>query len=262
MRKSDNFPQTRTSSNSKRSRSHTRLNSSIESTPSPQPQTVKKSKTHSVKSPELSDKNAKMGDDDLKAYILKVVTDSETKVLSRLHNLETITVPLSDNLKQLTTKVDKLQNADRRKNVVINGLVEKNGKKWSDRDNHITELAKKLGLPHIDYDHCFRMRIFSEEATRPRPLLLKLVRQRDALQLLSLRTKLHSSNIFIDEDMTTEEIETKFHLRKFARDMKKDKPDLLFRITKKSLKITVGGTTKWYTVNEANQVVENDDTMT
>lgn len=262
MRKGDNSVKTpSTPSNSKRSRENTRADSSIESTPSPQPQTTKRPKVYSAttkKSEETLENTDPMGDADLKAFIEKVVKDSEVRITTQIEKLET----LRDEVHKLTTRLDKVQNEERKRNVIIKGLPEKPGEKWFDRDKDIGELAKKLGLNQIDYDYCFRMGPYNKDAPRPRPLLLKMIRQRDALQIMATRRKLAGSNIFIDEDLTSEERKIQFQLRQYANKMKTSKPDLVFRVSKNSLRTTSNGETKWLTLNSSNQVVEKAEAMT
>jgi len=107
----------------------------------------------------------------------------------------------SDEVASLKLTVKQLENNNRKRNLIVYGIAEKQNETWTDLDSSIKEISTKLGFP-IDYDHAFRL---GKRGQPNRPILLKFLRMKDKLQVLGEKKKLRDNNIFLNEDLSQEE---------------------------------------------------------
>jgi DNA repair exonuclease SbcCD ATPase subunit len=118
------------------------------------------------------------------------------------------------NLKQRVSSLEKL---DKKLNVIIHGLreVEKEGVK--ERDDVIKELANLLRLPAIDYADAYRVgRMINN---KPRPLIVKLVRFKEKIDILKSKRHLKGTYVFINDDLTVDERKSNSKLQEKKRDI-------------------------------------------
>jgi len=102
---------------------------------------------------------------------------------------------------------------------VVHGISEAKGEKWTDLDKHVENLSLKLGYTEkIDYDHAMRLGKF--KAGQIRPILIKLVRQRDKFDILSRTRNLRGTTIGVEEDFTLAERQRKSLLRQKSVEIK------------------------------------------
>ena len=179
--------------------------------------------------------------EEIKGLLDNCIGKSEEKVLGKIDNLQ------SEVFIKFESRITKLEKESRCKNVVIFGLPEKINEQWSDRERVVSDFGKKLGLENLDYDVCFRLgKIFPG---KNRPLLLKLLRQRDKQAIMSNVLKLKGTRITIKDDLTPEERMCEGLLRIHALDYKKEHPNCKFKIRNSILTITDGEVTKKFTVD-------------
>lgn len=102
----------------------------------------------------------------------------------------------------LHEKLDYIEGQSRRNNVIIDGIKESEGEKWSDSEDKVRKLLKeklKLDPLKIEIERAHRTgRIPS--STRPRPIVVKFLRFKDKLEVLSNAKALKGTNIYINED--------------------------------------------------------------
>src|SRR5665811_323427 len=122
---------------------------------------------------------------DLRSFMSELVEKSETKLIGRLTEMQTSINSLSS-LKQdvstISTHLDQFKKNERKKNILVYGILDNPSENWKHLEDIINELAIKLELPaKIDYDHCYRLGKYNKSASKPRPILIKLLRFRDKL---------------------------------------------------------------------------------
>jgi hypothetical protein len=118
------------------------------------------------------------------------------------------------NLKQ---RISSLEKHDKKLNVIIHGLreVEKEGVK--ERDDVIKQLATLLRLPAIDYADAYR--VGRNINNKPRPLIVKLIRFKDKIDILKSKRQLKGTDVFINDDLTTDERKSNSKLQEKKSDI-------------------------------------------
>lgn len=97
--------------------------------------------------------------------------------------------------------MDYLENQSRRSNIIIDGVPEEKGENWEMSEMKVQEiLGKKLGLnvKDIEIERAHRVGKFDE--SRPRQIVVKLLRYKDKQMIQSQAKKLKGTRIYINED--------------------------------------------------------------
>ncbi len=103
----------------------------------------------------------------------------------------------------LNDKSDYLEGQSRRNNIVIDGILESANEKWSDSEDKVKKLlSEKLQIDprEIELERAHRSGKPSPSSTRPRPVIVKFLRYKDKLEVISKAKALKGMNIFINED--------------------------------------------------------------
>jgi len=214
-------------------------NSSASDFSSPDIQKTKKTKS-------VLDNQLTMDQDDLKTFISSEIKASENRIKTEVNNLKSSIQKIN----LIEKKVEKLENIDRRKNIIIYGLKEEISETPITRKNTIDQLAKKLGLKLIDYDNAYRIPSKFKKPNTPLPMIIKLVRLVDKFEIMSLRHKLHPEKIYINDDLSPDERKVQAILRKSSQDARNQRPDCKTKIQRNKLIITENGSTEIYEVGE------------
>lgn len=130
--------------------------------------------------------------------------ESQDKVLrengKKLKQLEDLAKSV-ETLDRIDKKMDYLENQSRRSNIIIDGVPEEKGENWEMSEMKVQEiLGKKLGLnvKDIEIERAHRVGKFDE--SRPRQIVVKLLRHKDKQMIQSQAKKLKGTRIYINED--------------------------------------------------------------
>jgi len=190
------------------------------STPSPNSVTVQNSKLHKTMSTSDFDK--------LQQLIQSTIQTEFAKFTSKLTDqLDAATKEISD----LRNTISHLESQNRKKNLVIYGIPETASEKWKDIDGKILDLSNKLGLK-IDYDHAFRL---GKPSRANRPILLKLLRMKDKIEIIGSRRKLKGTGIYLNDDLNPEDRKTNSLLLQKMKELKTANPHARVAIKKSKI---------------------------
>ena len=108
---------------------------------------------------------------------------------------------VSNSLSPVHEKLDYIEGQSRRNNVIIDGIKESEGEKWSDSEDKVRKLlSEKLQLDYHKLEVERAHRTGKPSNTRPRPIVVKFLRYKDKQEVLSKAKALKGTNIYINED--------------------------------------------------------------
>ncbi|CAL8127726.1 unnamed protein product [Orchesella dallaii] len=129
--------------------------------------------------------------------------------------------------KIVTKQIDRLDAANRAKNIVITGIAETANDSLQSLIKCVEHLCNKMGLQEVLIDNVFRLGKKSSGATkRPRRIFVKLVRMVDKKSMIMAAKKMRNEKIFINDDLNAAERETGKILRDKFRALKRTEPDI------------------------------------
>lgn len=104
---------------------------------------------------------------------------------------------------EMFTKLDYIENQHKRKNFVIDGVMDDKEESWSGLEQKIQQMfSTNLGLDgKIETERVQRMGQY-QEGGRPRRIMVNLLRLKDKQRILSSAKKLKGTNIYINEDFS------------------------------------------------------------
>ena len=114
-------------------------------------------------------------------------------------------IKMYDNYEYLKEKNRKLEDRTRRCNLRIDGIVENDHESWEQTEDKVKKLFKdKLKLENgIEIERAHRMKQRpGNDASRPKTIILKLLRYKDKELILKNAKKLKDSGVFINEDFS------------------------------------------------------------
>lgn len=157
--------------------------------------------------------------DNIEAIINKAIQATENRMtvlikneMQPIHEFISSLKVLNSDVKVVKTEIQIIKENERRKNIVVYGIKENPNENYFERDKIIENLATTLKIPTLDYDDSFRLGKFSPD--NPRPLLIKLLRQRDKQTVMRNWGNLKGTPITIRDDLTPLEKKANFELRK------------------------------------------------
>lgn len=112
---------------------------------------------------------------------------------------------VKESLISLNEKTDYAEAQSKRNNLIFDGINESDGESWSDSEEKVRKLMSenlKLDPRKIELERAHRTGKSSETATRPRPIVVKFLRYKDKVEVLSLAKELKGTNIYINEDFS------------------------------------------------------------
>lgn len=137
--------------------------------------------------------------------------------------------------------IDKLQSANRAKNIIIHGIEEKKIETTAELLDKAAELWKSLSITDVIVDDIFRIGKYQDGKSRP--LIVKLVRTLDKkkIQQKAREISLHKKKIFINDDLTKQQqIERKL-LREYLQASKQADNSITGSIRGNSLHLKKAG---------------------
>lgn len=105
----------------------------------------------------------------------------------------------------LNDKSGYIEGQSRRNNIIIDGINESASEKWSDSEDKVKKLlSEKLQIDHhkIELERAHKTGKPSPSSTRPRPIVVKFLRYKDKMEVLSKAKALKGTDIFINEDFS------------------------------------------------------------
>jgi hypothetical protein len=78
---------------------------------------------------------------------------------------------LESNVQKVLWQVNHLNRTERRNNIIVYGLIEKNGETFKDGDFEIYKFAKTLKIRSMDYSESIRLG--KQPKDKPRPRLIE-----------------------------------------------------------------------------------------
>ncbi len=136
--------------------------------------------------------------DDLKVTLTSVTSGA-------IKHLQSNTEALLVNNKHCFAKVEYLENQSQRNNVTVDSIPESPSESWSDSEKKFREiLSGKMKIDHkhteIECAHCTGKLLCRNDSKKPSPMVVKLLRYKDKLRILSNAKILKGMNIYISED--------------------------------------------------------------
>ncbi|CAL8136398.1 unnamed protein product [Orchesella dallaii] len=130
----------------------------------------------------------------------------------------------------LSRKINALDRSLRSKNLVIKGLLEWYDEMPIDIETAVRATFAKTGFENVEIDVAYRL---GPQRGVERPVLVKLVKEKDAKAIFSNRARLgKGSSVFIQEDMTKEDRLAWYKLREAFKSIKENESGLKASIRK------------------------------
>lgn len=133
-------------------------------------------------------------------------TTSDAKINQKLDNIQSTLEPMKENLSNHSNMIKHLDFDNRRKNIIVFGLEEKDGETFQDLENTLVMfIINTLEVPDFtlsELDFCKRLK--SQPNGKPRPILMGFTTQRRRISILKNRGKLKGTKIHIHEDASKE----------------------------------------------------------
>jgi hypothetical protein len=194
-----------------------------------------------------------------KDLILQSEERTQSVVKSEVASVKSDFVKAINNLEgkilSLKLELDAVNASLRKKNIIIQGLKEKKDETWKDLGTAITDFYTQLGITEKpDYDDCYR--IGKPVAGKERPVMLKLLRQRDKKLIMSHRKNLKGTLIFVNDDQPKDVRKKLSVLRSKERDLRKQYPGARIFIRNQTLILKDRSISKQYIVNASDQIAE------
>ncbi len=123
--------------------------------------------------------------------------------------------------KEIAEKVERYK---REKNIVISNLQEDEVEETDDLLMKANDIFEKMGIHGIEVDDIYRLGKRKNNG-KPRPLLVKLIRNYQKRSVMKEKKKLKGEKIYINEDLTFEERKVEKTLRDKYRDFSKGSKD-------------------------------------
>lgn len=251
------------------SKRKTRGNSSTEVSPNKPYKFHKNETDNNSKMGDNSDSETELYDDPncMQAVFDRMLRKSEKRVQKfitcQIDNLKKeLIVPISlaeqvpklkEKVTELEKKVSRLENRDKFKNLVIHGIDYKHTETSADRHKIIQNIALKLKLPHIDYAEAYRL---GPKTSAKRPLLVKLLRSCDKIQIMINAKHLSGTNISIGDDLNLDQRKVRGILFKKKQELLAVNSSTKFSVRNGILCATTGTNKAFFKPNIQTSVAE------
>lgn len=127
-----------------------------------------------------------------------------TEIESKIRAFETNITTSRQELDAMFKKLEYIENQSRRTNILIDGIGDEKGENWCESEKKVREMfSKNLSLDgtNMDIERAQRLGQFQERG-RPRKIVVKLLRIKDRVLILSSAKKLKGTKIYINEDFS------------------------------------------------------------
>lgn len=138
---------------------------------------------------------------------IKATQTLDKNFLKDLDNKVTQLKAAPDQSSALLERLDYLDNQSRRNNILIDGITSDHAEEsWAETENKVREMLTtklKLDANTIQIERAHRMGKFKTDLSRPRTVVVKLLRYKDKERILEkARVHLRSTSIYINEDFS------------------------------------------------------------
>lgn len=155
----------------------------------------------------------------------KIIGEELDKKLAKFDKIVPIVEHNSKLIEQLTKRVSLLEQNSKKLNIILHGIPESTGREsLQNRINIFTDIVQKLGLKDIDCEDIRRLGL--SNPSKVRPLLVKLVKMTDKIEIMKSRKMLKGTKVFIEDDLNIEERKLNARLREKFKDLRKDDPTI------------------------------------
>jgi hypothetical protein len=140
------------------------------------------------------------------------------------------------------------------KNIIIQGIPHKKDETWKDLELVLKDVFMKLKINEkLDYDEWYRIGPYSSTT---RPIMLKLLRQKDKKMIMANRKNLKGTTIYINDDNPKDVRKKLAILRSRERQLRIENPTSKIFIRNQVLIYRNGATTKHFIVDKNDDIIE------
>jgi hypothetical protein len=205
-------------------------------------------------------------------FLENLICKSEERVVAQITKVQTDiclvkkelidkVCKLERQLHSVKMELEKTQSELRKKNILVEGIPEKDKEKWNDTEVLIEQLFNQLGLsgsPIID--DCFRIGTY--KPGKIRPILLKFVRFKDKKLVMENRNKLKGTKIYLNDDLTKDQRIQNSILWKKEKELRRNHPGAKVYSRTCMLFLNEGSRSVKFTVNEDHTIKETTTNWT
>jgi hypothetical protein len=195
----------------------------------------------------------------------KLLTESEDRNAALIRDGLQPVMDMVNKIKDIENKISRtdstvrqIQKSERKNNIIAFGITDSKNETYAERDKAIEGLSNSLKIKKLDYSDAFRLGI--KLPNKDRPLLIKLVRYTDKIELMKSCKNLKGTKISIDDDNTPEERKAKSELYKKMKDVLKQDPGASCKVNPNRLIIRSGGRTEVWKFDSTSGKVMKDTT--
>jgi hypothetical protein len=161
---------------------------------------------------------------------------------------------LESNIQKVLLQVNRVNRSERKNNIIVYGLFEKDGETFKDRDFEVDKLAKTLKIGSMDYSESFRLG--KQQKGKSRPMLIKMVRFRDKAEILSKWKLLQGTGVSIKDDLSVEERKVRGILSARCREIQQGDKSAKCQIRNGMMTVTTNRGEERFMVNEETFTIE------
>lgn len=131
-------------------------------------------------------------------------TSGHKEIEAKIKSFESDIMKSKQDIDELLTKLDYIDNQHKRKNIIIDGISDVGGEKWNELELKVQQMFSsnlELDCTKIEMERVQRIGQY-QEGGRPRKIMVNLLRLKDKQHILSSVKKLKGTNIYINEDFS------------------------------------------------------------
>lgn len=129
---------------------------------------------------------------------------------------------INEKIEKQDNRINKLESGARKKNVIVYGMQEENNEHINDLKEKINWLLNnkmELDIKREEIDDFFRLGKKTEEK-KNRPIIIKMISNWRKTEIMMNKKKLRGTRIFIENDMSEEEMSEKKNMIAEMRELK------------------------------------------
>ena len=148
--------------------------------------------------------------------------DADAKIINAMEELKMVkatNMKLSDDCSELKKKNTEMEDRSRRNNLRISGLHEDENESWEETEEKVKSLVNNnLKIKtNIKIERAHRVGMKNRNDPRPRTIVFKLLNYKDKVDILHNANLLKGSNIYINEDYSSETVKIRKELFEQAK---------------------------------------------
>lgn len=148
---------------------------------------------------------------------------SDKLVNEKLDAIQNTVQPMIQVVDKHTRDIKYLDHEKRRRNLIIFGLVQGENESYNHLEHKIVHLiTRTLELSTFSLSELDFCRRIKSRTTSPRPVILGFTTQRRKIEILKCTGKLKGTNIYVHEDLSSEDREKEKNLRVNMKELRKE----------------------------------------